>query len=250
MKSSARLHLLIDIGNTNTHVGLSTGTRILRDMEFPTGTLPKEPIRKFLRGQNAAGVMVASVVPDANGPLKKTLLALGLPPPHFLSCHSPLPIGIRYPKPATIGADRLANAAGAVNRYGAPVIVIDFGTAVTFDIINSRAEYIGGIIAPGLAAMTHYLYERTALLPKISLREPRSFVGKSTVEAMTIGAVVGYRGLIREIITDVMKELKLRRITVVATGGYSALIARKIPAIQHVNPMLTLEGLQVVLNRI
>ena len=126
------------------------------------------------------------------------------------------------------------------------LIVVDFGTAVTFDIVRARREYVGGVIAPGLAAMTDYLYERTALLPQIKLREPRSLVGKSTEEAMLVGAVVGYRGLVKEILTELRGTPGMRNAVVVATGGYGGLIARKVPAIQHVNPLLTLEGLRFI----
>jgi type III pantothenate kinase len=166
--------------------------------------------------------------------------------PIIISAKLDLGIGVRYPRPKQIGADRLANAVGVTELYGAPAIVVDFGTAVTFDIVNSRREYVGGVIAPGLAAVTEYLYQRTALLPRITLAEPRSAVGKSTVEAMRVGAVVGYRGLVKEILAALRREPGMKRAVVVATGGYGELMARKIPEIHHVNPMLTLEGLRFI----
>src|SRR5205807_2201603 len=109
-------------------------------------------------------------------------------------------IGIDYPRPGTIGPDRLANAVAARHRFGAPAVVVDFGTAVTFDVVNRAGNYAGGIIAPGLAAMTDYLHEKTALLPRIKIREVRQVVGKSTEHAMLVGAVHGYRGLVRELL--------------------------------------------------
>ena len=154
-------------------------------------------------------------------------------------------VGIRYPKPGTIGPDRLANAVAVKHHYGTPSLVVDFGTAVTFDVVGARGDYLGGIIAPGLAAMTDYLHEKTALLPKIKIREVRSTVGKSTEEAMLIGAVQGYRGLVRELIVELKRELKARRLPVVATGGYAQLIAAKMPEITAVDPLLTLEGLRL-----
>jgi type III pantothenate kinase len=166
--------------------------------------------------------------------------------PVVVDSDTELGIGIDYPNPRQIGADRLANAVGVVRLYGAPAIVVDFGTAVTFDIVNARRQYIGGVIAPGIAAMTHYLHEQTALLPHITPREPRSLVGKSTVAAMQVGTVIGYRGLVKEIIGGLRKEPGMNRAVVVATGGYGTLIARKVPAIQHVNPLLTLEGLRFI----
>ena len=154
-------------------------------------------------------------------------------------------MGIDYPRPKTIGPDRLANAAAAREHFGAPVVVVDFGTAVTFDVVNAAGNYTGGVIAPGLAAMTDYLHEKTALLPKIKIREIRSAIGKSTEQAMLVGAVQGYRGLVRELIAALKRELKVKKLPVVATGGYAGLIAAKLPEISAVRPDLTLEGLRL-----
>ena len=155
-------------------------------------------------------------------------------------------ISIKYPRPETIGPDRLANAVAVRHRFGVPAVVVDFGTAVTFDIVNARGEYVGGIIAPGLSAMTDYLHEKTALLPRIHIREVRTVIGKSTTEAMLIGAVHGYRGLIRELLIEIKRTLNVRRLPVVATGGYAQLMAAKMPEITAVDPLLTLEGLRLV----
>jgi type III pantothenate kinase len=155
-------------------------------------------------------------------------------------------VGIDYPKPASIGPDRLANAAAVRHHFGAPSVVVDFGTAVTFDVVNPAGNYAGGIIAPGLAAMTEYLHEKTALLPRIKIRETRSVIGKSTQEAMLVGAVHGYRGLIRELLFELKSEMNSDRLPVVATGGYAELIAAKLPEITEVDQLLTLEGLRLV----
>ena len=120
------------------------------------------------------------------------------------------------------------------------------GTAVTFDVVNSKGDYVGGIIAPGLAAMTDYLHEKTALLPKIKIREVKNVVGKSTEHAMLVGAVHGYRGLVRELVAELKRELRAKNLPVVATGGYAKLIAAKLPEIFAVEPALTLEGLRLV----
>ena len=120
---------------------------------------------------------------------------------------------------------------------------------MTFDIVDSKKTYVGGVIAPGLESMTNFLYQRTALLPKVSLREPRRAVGKSTIEAMRAGAIYGYRGLVREIIERIREqEFRGRKVRVVATGGYARLIARNFPVINAVEPNLTLEGLRIVAN--
>ena len=160
-----------------------------------------------------------------------------------------LGVGIDYPKPQSIGADRLANAAAVAELYGFPAVVIDFGTAVTFDIVSERRTYIGGLIAPGLEAMTNFLYKRTALLPRISLKEPQHAVGKSTIEAMRSGAVIGYRGLVREILARIKAEqFPHKKVYVIATGGYAHLIAGRLPEIGVIRPHLTLEGLRIVAN--
>ena len=160
-----------------------------------------------------------------------------------------LGVGIDYPKAQSIGADRLANATAVAELFGFPAIVVDFGTAVTFDIISERRTYVGGVIAPGLEAITNFLYQRTALLPRISLKEPRRAVGKSTIEAMLSGAVFGYRGLVREILARIKAEqFPHKKVYVVATGGYARLIGGRLPEISIIRPHLTLEGLRIVAN--
>ena len=124
--------------------------------------------------------------------------------------------------------------------------MVDFGTAVTFDVVNREGNYVGGIIAPGLAAMTDYLHEKTALLPRIAIREIKTTIGKSTEQAMLVGAIHGYRGLVRELISELKRELKSKRLPVIATGGYAKLIAARLPEISAVKPDLTLEGLRLV----
>ena len=156
-------------------------------------------------------------------------------------------VGIDYPKPETIGADRLANAAAAMALYGSPAVVVDFGTAVTFDVVNPEGKYCGGVIAPGLNAMTDYLHNRTALLPRVRLREPRQAIGRSTAEAMRSGAIHGYRGLIAEILRQILKEIpSTSRAHLIATGGDAALIAGSTALFSAVSPHLTLEGLRLI----
>ncbi len=160
-----------------------------------------------------------------------------------------LGVAIDYPRPQSIGADRLANAAAVAEIYGCPAIVVDFGTAVTFDVVSAHCSYIGGVIAPGLEAMTNFLYQRTALLPRVSLKEPKHAVGRSTIEAMRSGAVFGYRGLVCEVLRRIRAEQFPRmKVAVVATGGYSSLIAEELPDISAIHRNLTLEGLRIVAN--
>ncbi len=248
MKNTSEYCLLIDIGNTNTHVALSIGKKIYGHREFPTDSDILISLRHFLKKRLVIFAVIASVVPKRNKAFLEAFKEIGISNTHFVNAQSPLSIGIKYPKPQTIGADRLVNAEGAVCLYGSPAIVIDFGTAVTFDIINGKREYIGGVIAPGLAAMTDYLYQKTALLPKISLKEPKTIIGKSTTAAMTIGAVIGYRGLINEILGNILMEKNMQKAFIISTGGYSHLISKKIPQIKFINNLLTIEGLNIIKN--
>ena len=155
--------------------------------------------------------------------------------------------GIDYPRPASIGADRLANAAAARHLYGAPAVVVDFGTAVTFDILSPEGNYIGGVIAPGLEAMTDYLFQRTALLPRIRPVEPASAIGRSTRAAMLAGAVLRLsRPRRRDPRPNSPPLGSPRRLHVIATGGYAQLISSRLPEIKLVHPNLTLEGLRII----
>jgi type III pantothenate kinase len=244
--------LLLDIGNTNTHAGLAGERRVLRQINLPTagwnGERASTALARFI-GRNAVdGVAICSVVPRATRLAARAVVKLWRQPPLILTPQTLRGLGIDYPRPATIGPDRLANTVAACARFGAPVVVIDFGTAVTFDVVDTRGNYVGGIIAPGLAAMTDYLHEKTALLPRIRIRETRTVIGRSTKEAMLVGAVHGYRGMIRELLDELRATLRVDRLPIVATGGYAALMARQIPQIEAVAPDLTLEGLRLVWN--
>jgi type III pantothenate kinase len=192
-----------------------------------------------------AGAALCSVVPRTTPQVLKAIWQLWKVDALELSPKTLRGVGINYPKPKTIGPDRLANAVAARHHFGAPSVVVDFGTAVTFDVVDRAGDYIGGIIAPGLAAMTDYLHEKTALLPRIEIREVNSAVGKSTEHAMLVGAVHGYRGLIRGLLSELKRELKVTRLAVIATGGYAKLIASKMPEISAVRADLTLEGLRL-----
>lgn len=242
--------LLFDIGNTHTHVGAAVGGKIVRHVDLPTalwsGRDAAAQLKGFVGKATPEGVSVCSVVPKASALALRTLQRLWPSVPVLPLNPSTLRgVGIQYPKPESIGQDRLANALAVKYFHGAPALVVDFGTAVTFDVVDRHGNYVGGIIAPGLAAMTEYLHEKTALLPKIQIRDIDSIIGRSTEEAMLIGAVHGYRGLIRELITRLKKKLKVRRLPVVATGGYAELMARGLPEITEVQPLLTLEGLRL-----
>jgi type III pantothenate kinase len=239
---------LFDVGNTHTHVGLGTGEGILRHLDLPTAGwktgAAQKAAAKFLQSAKLSGAAMCSVVPKVT-PLVNRFAKSKLGTPCLvLTAKTAVGIGIDYPAPATIGPDRLANAIAVKRLCGAPAVVVDFGTAVTFDVVDRRGNYVGGVIAPGLNVMTEYLHEKTALLPKIEIREIKAVIGKNTTQAMLIGAVHGYRGLVRELIAQLKKALGARRLPVVATGGYAKLIAARLPEITAVMPELTLDGLR------
>ena len=271
--------LIVDNSNTRTKFALADGDQLdpWRAI-IATPEISPNSLEECLADISWDVSIISSVVPQ-----KAAILAswLGDKPCHQLSHLSKLPIGINYPKPEQIGADRLANAVGAHTLYGSPCIVLDFGTAVTFDVIApaneckevqapandgasaqraggvqapaddckevqaSHPSYQGGVIAPGLASMTEGLANRTALLPHITLQEPECAIGKSTEQAMLAGAVYGYRGLVREILHNLNKEFANDPL-VIATGGDAPLITRGLDEIAHLAPDLTLEGLKII----
>jgi len=242
--------LLFDIGNTHTHLGLADRKRVVRQVNIPTAKWfaggADKLVPKFIGRAVLEGAALCSVVPRAT-PLVRAMVRRRW----HLDCleltHKTLRgVGIDYPRPDTIGPDRLANAVAVARHHGKPAVVVDFGTAVTFDVVDRAGNYVGGIIAPGLAAMTEYLHEKTALLPRIKIRAEKAVIGKNTAQAMLIGAVHGYRGLIRGLIAELKKQLRASQLPVVATGGYARLIAAEMPEITAIEPLLTLEGLRLV----
>lgn len=236
--------LLIDNSNSYTKFCLSSRTELLGEARrLSTREMTAESIRQVVRAWEWKAVVLSSVVPAMGDLLAETLHGV---PIVRVSATVKLGVGVDYPQPRTIGADRLANAAAAASFYKAPVVVVDFGTAVSFDVISKDKAYVGGVIAPGLEAMTDYLHQRTALLPKIKLLEPPAAIGKSTKDAMLSGAVHGYRGLVRQILLEIRAELGAKTLRVVATGGYAELIAARLPEIEAVRPNLTLEGLRLI----
>lgn len=243
--------LLIDNSNTRTKFALGGAGGLQPWMGMlPTREIRADSMDGLLAGRDFDAVVLCSVVPQARDLMLEWLAdrAPGIPV-HLLSHQSPIGVEIDFPEPEQIGADRLANAAATAVTGDFPAIVIDFGTAVTFDVISSRPAYCGGVIAPGLGAMTGYLAEKTALLPAIDLAVPHSAIGRSTVEAMKSGAYHGYRGMVRGILSALGAELEGRP-RVWATGGDAAWISRGMEEIDEVSPRLTLEGIRLVGSRV
>lgn len=241
--------LLVNNNNTRTKFALANRSGILRDEQIAIETrhLDEERVRSALEGWRYQRVAMASVVPTKAEVLREIFRREGRETVE-VSSRVALGVAVDFPSPESVGADRLANAAAIAGLGGpVPAIVVDFGTAVTFDIIAEGPAYIGGVIAPGLDLMRDYLHQRTALLPQIDLREPPAAIGRSTIDAMLSGAVHGYRGLVREILAQVTAELVSRRPPrVIATGGHAELIAAGLPEIEAVDPLLTMRGIAFV----
>lgn len=250
--------LCIDVGNTSTHYGLVSGQDILATGHFPTDPFADGPSSQFADRvaallEQASGIAFCSVVPAINQNLCDSLHLDGKPIFH-LTHRNCLGLDLAYPKPAEIGQDRIANALAAQEFYGIPAVVIDMGTAVTFDIVSTQG-YEGGIIAPGLALMTKYLHEQTALLPELKpedLLNVTGAIGKSTVHAMKLGVAVGYSGMIDALLHRVIQELKSRDAAepvVLSTGGSVANLTKDWVQKSEFVEDLTLMGLAVAFKR-
>ena len=251
--------LVIDVGNTSTTVGLWTNGRVSHVAHYDEGVTDLASLtrKKGVGLGSLDGIAYVSVVPSRDAGWRRSVTACGLPF-HRLSCrdfqspdcssaHSDVsPLTLDYPHPETIGADRLADAAGAVSRYGAPVLVMDFGTALTAAVVTEDRVWRGGVIAPGFPLMRDYLFERTAKLPRMELGRGRApKIGRSTEEAMRFGALVGYRGMVREIVTTLRQNFR-EDFKLVATGGFARWALKDLDLPFVIDPTLTLYGAGLV----
>ncbi|MCE2531139.1 MAG: type III pantothenate kinase [Acidimicrobiia bacterium] len=194
--------------------------------------------------QDVSGVAVASGVPRITAALRELVAHYFDFDPVVIEPGVRSGIPIRYDDPREVGADRIANAVGAVALYGGPTIVVDFGTGTTFDVISSACEYLGGVISPGVEISLEALFERAAALRSVELTPPRSVIGRSTAESLQSGAIYGYAAQVDGLCTRIMAEIG--EATVVGTGGLADLIAPHTACIGHVQPWLTLHGLRIV----
>ncbi|MBQ2624886.1 MAG: type III pantothenate kinase [Kiritimatiellae bacterium] len=246
--------VVVDVGNTSTAVGLWSDGRVSHvahcDGGFAEASRVVESLAKTLKPSNPQTLALAyvSVVPKVDRAWRAFAKAHGLAFRQVThKCFEAttgrqLMLKIDYPKPETIGADRLADAAGAVSRYGAPVLVMDFGTALTAAVVTSDRVWRGGVIAPGFPLMRDYLFERTAKLPRMKIGSGRApKIGRSTEEAMRFGALVGYRGMVREIVAELKKNFKTD-FHLVATGGFAKWVLKDLDLPFTIDPTLTLYG--------
>jgi type III pantothenate kinase len=247
--------LAIDAGNTHTVFGLFDGAELLADWRIHTraGTTADE-LGILLRALFASrdldtarvdGMILASVVPDLNA----ALVATG---PRYFGCE-PLIVGpglrtgmpILYENPHEVGADRIVNAVAAQARYGAPVIVVDFGTGTTFDVVSEAGEYLGGVIAPGLDVSAEALFDRAARLNRVSVKRPARVIGRNTEQSLQAGLFYGYVGLVEGLVRRIRAELGVEA-PVVATGGLATIFESELDWLVAVDPQLTLEGLRLL----
>lgn len=258
--------LALDVGNTNIVVGvyqepkgsdpkgsdpvlvesarMSTGpVRTVDEYAITLGGLLE---RLQVPPGSVRRILIVSVVPKATAGVKAALNTLCTPKPLVVGEDCRIPIANRYRDPRQVGADRLVNAVAARRRYGAPVVIVDFGTAITVDVVSGQGAYLGGMIAPGLEIALEALMTRAALLPRIDLAKPREVLGRDTATSMQSGVVHGYGALCDGLVTRIKQAAKVGRAPVVATGGHAAFIAPYCRTVTDVDPTLTLDGLAII----
>ncbi|MFN2578520.1 MAG: type III pantothenate kinase [Pyrinomonadaceae bacterium] len=250
--------LVIDIGNTNTSLGVFNGDRLVAHWRLTTerartvdewGVLARNLFA--LAGfdfKSIDAIAIASVVPPLNFTLKRMAESYFQSTPLFIDHAVDTGLKILYEPPSDVGADRIVDAVAAIHKYGPPCIVVDFGTATTFDAINSNGEYVGGVITPGITISADALFDRAAKLPRVEIKRPPNVIGGATVQAMQSGLYHGYVGLVDGILRKMIDELDGSP-RIIATGGLAPLIAKGSEFIAEVDETLTLDGLRLVYER-
>lgn len=253
--------LVIDVGNTNVVFGIYKDKELMNNWRIASeksrtsdeyGLLFEQIFRHHgLEPEDIKSIIISSVVP----PLMHTLSAMCV---RYFNIE-PMVVGpgvktgmdIKYDNPREVGADRIVNGVAGYEKYGGPLIIVDFGTAITFDAVSREGDYLGGVITPGISISSEALFLRTAKLPKVEIARPDKVIGRNTVNSIQSGLVYGYIGLVDHIIEKMMNELRENgeTVKVIATGGFSTLIGNESKYIESIDKMLTLEGLRIIYER-
>ena len=246
--------LCIDVGNTNIKYGIFDGDKLAVSFRVATdlkrtsdeyGTKLVDMLAvKGIRAEQIHGAIVSSVIPSLNYTISHMCSGYLDIDPILVGPGTKTEHNLRVDNAREVGADRIVNDVAAIRKYGAPVVVIDFGTATTFNIINENREFIGGVIAPGIRGSMDSLVNSTAKLPRVEIEIPKSVIGKNKTTNMQAGIVFGFAGLVDYIVRKIKREMKCPDMQVVATGGFSEIIASEISCIDHVDKLLTLQGLK------
>jgi len=251
--------LVIDVGNTNTVLGLYEGAHL--EEHWRVATSPQTTTDELgvlyralfaaqgISYESVGAAIVSSVVPPIDHAVRRACRRYFGVEAEFVGPHSDIGIGVRYDNPLEVGADRLVNAVAAYTRWKQACIIIDFGTATTFDVVDASGTYLGGVISPGLGVSLDALIARAAKLPKVEIKKPDSIMGTNTVAAIQAGTVYGYIGLVDGIVRRILDAHPDIEFRVVATGGLAGLIGQESTFIETVEPFLTLEGLRLIHER-
>jgi type III pantothenate kinase len=238
--------LAIDIGNTNIAFGIfSGGNKIIHTFNIPTGNYTLNKLRRSLRKFKIDNAIICSVVPKVSRKIEKDLRDFLGRQPYIIGKHIRVPIKNLYLSPQAVGQDRLVNAYAGIRLYGVPLVVVDFGTAVTFDVISKKKEYLGGMILPGLRISLEALNQHTALLPKIKLEAPKTLIGRDTKNSMLSGVVYGFSSLTDSLIARIKDKLG-KGTQAIGTGGNIGLISKYCQRMDGKDANLTLKGLNML----